>query len=201
MLRDYIVPSYSYFSFFPHGAFLAFGVAGGSAIRLLKEEHLGRAMEWTAVIGLALIMLCRYLADLPYSLYANADSQFWLNSPLQILIKQGVILVALALSFAWTRYGWSGRWSLVQQIGSTSLIVYWVHIELVYGRWFGSFKNNLTVGQTVACAVSLIISMVALSVARSNFERIKQFLTARLSASPIRLPFVARFSRTYVGAD
>ena len=196
LLRNYIVPSYSYFSFFPHGAYLAFGVAAGSALRLTKEENLNKAMQWAFLTGLALIMLGQYLSNLPYSLYAK--SEFWLNSPLQVLIKQGVTLVALALAFAWTRYGNADRWSFVQQLGTTSLLVYWVHIELVYGRWFGSFKNKLTVGQTVACALSVIILMVALSVARTNFERIKQFAMARLSVLPMRLPWVGK---TYLAAD
>jgi len=39
-------------------------------------------------------------------------------------------------------FGWhvglgSQRWSLFRQLGTTSLLVYWVHIEIVYGRWFG----------------------------------------------------------------
>jgi len=186
MLSSYIVPNYNFFSFFPWGAYLAFGVSAGSAIRLIKQEQIDRAMEWAAVAGLAIIMLCRYVDSLPYAIYSH--SQFWLNSPLQVLIKLGVTLVLLALAFAWTRYGAKDGWSFVQQLGTTSLLVYWVHIELVYGRWLSFFKNSLTVGQTVLVALSIITLMVALSVARSNFGRIKESVLSRWATLQTRLP-------------
>ena len=84
---------------------------------------------------------------LPYSIYAKSD--FWLNSPAQILTKLGVILMVLPFAFLWTRYGASDGWSWSRQFGTTSLLVYWVHIELVYGRWLYFWKENLDVAQTV----------------------------------------------------
>ena len=93
-----------------------------------------------------------YFSTLPYSLYTK--SEFWLDSPAQILIKQGVILLVLPFAFLWTEYGSRGGLSWVRQFGTTSLLVYWVHIELVYGRWMWFFKEKLEVGQTVVAAVA-----------------------------------------------
>ena len=42
----------------------------------------------------------------------------------------------VSFAFLWTRYGARDGWSWVRQFGTTSLLVYWVHIELVYGRGF-----------------------------------------------------------------
>ena len=53
--------------------------------------------------GRGLIVACQYFAHQPYSVYAKSD--FWLNSPAQVLSKVGVILLMLALAFLWTRYG------------------------------------------------------------------------------------------------
>ncbi len=61
-------------------------------------------------------------------------SEFWLNSPAQVLMKLGVMLWILPFAFIWTRYAANTGWSPVSQLGTTSLLVYWVHIELVYGR-------------------------------------------------------------------
>ncbi len=81
----------------------------------------------------------------------------------------------------------SEGWSWVRQLGTTSLLVYWVHIELIYGRWLASWKGALNVGQTVAAAAVLIVLMVALSYARTNQDRINGWFSElrwRLSARP-----------------
>ncbi len=70
-----------------------------------------------------------------------------------MLTKQSVTLLMLAFAFVWTQYIAKDGWSWVRQFGVTSLLVYWVHIELIYGRWMWFFKNNLTVAQTVVTAV------------------------------------------------
>jgi hypothetical protein len=89
----------------------------------------------------------------------------------------GVTLLLLALAFLWTRYAAKDGWSWVRQFGTTSLLVYWVHIELVYGRWLWFWKNGLTVAQTVMAAASLILLMLALSAAKTNRYRLKSMLS------------------------
>jgi uncharacterized membrane protein len=170
LVRAYIVPDHRYFSFFPWGAYLAFGVSAGSLLRVVREEGTERVMQWAALAGGATIIACQYLSNLPYSIYTHAD--YWLNSPAQVLTKQGVTLVMLALAWLWTRHPRADNWSWVRQFGTTSLLVYWVHIELVYGRWFWFFKNSLTVPQTVAAAVAIILLMLAISTAKTYRRRI-----------------------------
>ena len=165
-LRAYIVPDYRFFSFFPWAAFLAFGLSVGSILRLIDREQLQRSLQWSAVAGIVLVMGGQYAANLPYTLYSKSD--FWLNSPWLILIKLGVILVILPFAYLWTEFGVRG-FSWIRQMGTTSLLVYWVHIELVYGRWLGGYKESLSVAQTVAVAAAVILLMVGLSVARTRW--------------------------------
>jgi uncharacterized membrane protein len=174
ILRDYIVPDHRYFGFFPWGAYLAFGMSAGSMIRAIPKDAIDRAMQWTALAGGAMILACQYFGSLPYSLYAK--SEFWLDSPAQVLSKQGVTLLMLSLAFLWTRYGAAEGWSPVRQFGTTSLLVYWVHIELVYGRGMWFFKGNLTATQTVLAAILVILIMLGLSVIRTNWDRVKPVL-------------------------
>lgn len=185
VVRDYIVPDYNHFSFFPWAAYLAFGLSAGSLLRLLKAEHLERAMQWSALTGVGIIVTAYYFSNLPYSLYTK--SEFWLDSPAQILIKQGVILLALPFAFLWTEYGSRGGFSWVRQLGTTSLLVYWVHIELVYGRWLWFFKERLEVGQTVVVAIAVILLMLLLSVARTHRDRWVPALTSFFSPAPARI--------------
>jgi peptidoglycan/LPS O-acetylase OafA/YrhL len=193
VLRAYIVPDYNFFSFFPWAAFLAFGMSAGSILRVMRQEAVERAMQWAALLGSVLIVGANYFANLPFSIYEK--SEFWLNSPAQVLIKLGVTLLLLAFAFLWMRYGAKPGWSWVRQFGTTSLLVYWVHIELIYGRWFWYFKTNLTVAETLVAAFVTILLMLGLSTAKTYRAVISSRMVAALAnlgwtfnAKPERVP-------------
>lgn len=184
VVRMYLFPDANYFSYFPWASFLAFGVSCGSILRLVKDEHMHRVMQWSAILGFGLIISGQYFSNLPYSLYPAVD--FWLNSPGLIFIKLGVILVVLALTFLWTRHGAGQGWSWVRQLGTTSLLVYWVHIELVYGRWFGYWKESLTVAQCAVASLTLILLMIGLSYFRTNWQWPKMRSTSGFFSPELR---------------
>ncbi len=189
LVRSYIVPDFHSFGLFPWGAYLAFGMSAGSAIRVIPPEAIERAMQWAALLGGTLIVACRYFADLPYTVYAKSD--YWLNSPAQVLTKQGVTMLMLALAFLWTRYGAKEGWSWVRQFGTTSLLTYWVHIELVYGRAAWLVKGNLTELQTVIAAVVVILLMLAISTIKTYRHQVRATLAAygwTFGAKPDRIP-------------
>ena len=165
-VRMYFVPSYSYFAFFPWASFIAFGLAAGSILKSITAEQVNRVMQWSALGGFGLILSGEYFSNLPYSLYAKTE--FWLDSPGLVVIKLGVLLVVLAFAYLWVEYVVKDRWSWVKQLGTTSLLVYWVHIEIVYGRWFGGWKNNLDNYQVIEFSVCLIALMLSLSVLRTK---------------------------------
>jgi uncharacterized membrane protein len=169
IVRNYIVPDYNSFGIFPWGAYLAFGMGAGSVIRAIPREATGRYMKWAALLGGGTILVSQYLANSPFNIYAK--SEFWLNSPTQVLTKVGVLLLMVSLAFVWTRYGAGQGWSWVRQFGVTSLLVYWVHIELVYGNASWLLKDNLTVPQTVFAAIVVILLMLMLSTMKTHREK------------------------------
>jgi fucose 4-O-acetylase-like acetyltransferase len=184
LVRSYIVPDYVSFGFFPWGAFVAFGVSLGSLIRILSHEQLERAMQWVALSGCVLIVGSQQLSELP-SLYSK--SEFWLNSPFMILIKLGAILLIVAFAFLWNKHT-AEKWSWVRQLGTTSLLVYWVHLELIYGRWLGIWHSNLSIGQCTVGAVVVIALMVLLSAARTHYPQWTRFFgLARPQTEPARV--------------
>jgi peptidoglycan/LPS O-acetylase OafA/YrhL len=176
LVRNYIIPDYRSFGFFPWAAYLAFGVSAGSVIRAIPPDATERAMQWAAILGIGAILVCHYIDRLPYQFYAHAE--YWLNSPLQILTKLGVVLAILAVAFVWTRYAAGPGWSWVRQFGTTSLLVYWVHIELVYGRELFFLKGHLNEAQTLVSAVCVILLMLAISVIKTRWTEVRAFLTA-----------------------
>ena len=189
-ISAYFVPSYQYFGFFPWAAFIAFGMSIGSVLRLIKAEHMGRVMQWGTLGGLVLILGGQYFSNLPYSLYPK--SEFWLNSPGLIIIKLGVVMVIIAFAFLWTEYALVGAWSWIRQLGTTSLLVYWVHIELVYGRWFGVWHESLSNVECAFWAAVVILGMIGLSVTRKRWNTIWP---------PIAAYFSLRYSPRRVSGD
>jgi len=167
-LRGYIVPDHNSFPIFPWGAYVAFGLSAGSILRSARDEDYLKIMQWASLFGVALITGARYFANLPYSLYPNED--FWLHSPALVLIKLGCLYLLIPFAYLWTRFVNPDRWSFVRQLGTTSLLVYWVHTEIVYGGWFFYWKNSLTAAQCFLMAAAVIAAMILLSVARTGWN-------------------------------
>ena len=166
--RDYFVPSGASFIMFPWGSYLAFGLAAGSAIPLLRHSEWSRVMQWAALCGFGLLLGGQYFSNLPFSIYSN--SNFWLNSPALVACKLGITLLLGSGAFLWTEY-FSKGWSWVRLLGTTSLAVYWVHVELLYGRWLSSYKASLTIGECLTVAAMLVLAMVGMSAAIRRFRR------------------------------
>jgi uncharacterized membrane protein len=176
IVRNYVIPDHTFFGFFPWAAFVAFGMSAGSILRLLKPADVAAAMQWFGWGGLALAFGAYAISNMSLSIYPNSD--FWLNSPALILIKLGAILILVAFAWLWNIRTSAQDWSWVRQFGLASLLVYWVHVELIYGRWFGTIKEHLTVGQTVFATGLTIVAMLGLSLVRTNWAQIRNYLAS-----------------------
>lgn len=196
LLRAYFAPSFANFGFFPWAAFVAFGMSAGSLLRTVRREHLGVAMQWSMLLGILLVVGGQYVSNMPYSLYSKVD--FWLDSPGLVTIKLGVLLAILSCAYLWVNLsaGLIGafqpggllanatHWSMFRLLGRASLVVYWVHIELVYGRWFGFWKEQLNTMQVVLFASALIVAMVALAWVRINWRQVAGWFAPSLAPQP-----------------
>jgi fucose 4-O-acetylase-like acetyltransferase len=186
-IRDYFVPSGEMFSIFPWGAFLAFGVAAGSLIPLVPHGAWNRVMQWSALLGFGLVFAGRYFADLPFSVYSR--SEFWLNSPALVACKLGIALLLASFAYLWSDFLAAGSWSWVRQLGTTSLVVYWVHVDLEYGPWFATYRQTLTVPQVLLSALAMIVCMIGVSMAVTRMR-------ALLKTAPEPVPVVTLPVRT-----
>jgi uncharacterized membrane protein len=184
LLRDYLVPSYNYFSFFPWAAYIAFGIALGSALRVFPREKMTALMQGLAVAGIALAFGANLVCSRGPKIYSKVD--FWLDGPTLILIKSGVVLILLAFAYVWLSHPSAQSWSWIRQLGTTSLLVYWVHIELVYGHWLGWMKSDLSLGETTALAAVIIALMIGLSYIRTSWPHWKQTWGDYISPAPQR---------------
>ncbi len=157
------------FPIFPWAGFAFAGLAVGFC---LVPEWAGRRQALTflvaGVCGILLIELGRWLDGRP-QLYPVYD--FWHTSPNFFLIRVGILLTILFGSYCWCRWG-PGHWgfSPLIQLGQTSLLVYWVHIEFVYGRLSILRKHEMTIAGASAGLLIIYLSMLVLSLMRTRWK-------------------------------
>jgi uncharacterized membrane protein len=163
LVQEYIAPGHGrgHFAFFPNAAYVAFGVAAGSLVRA-GVDGFDRLMQWWVLAGLALMFAGEYFSNLPYSMYTKSD--FWSDSPTLIAIRCGIALLLTAGSYLWTEYGAAPRWSWMQTLGKNSLMVYWVHVMLVYGDMIRGLKGTMSIPATAFATAVVTALMLAMSV-------------------------------------
>jgi uncharacterized membrane protein len=157
------------FPLFPWAAFAFAGLAVGS---LLLSEWARRkeaaAVAVAGASGVALAALGLWLDARPLQLYAVHD--FWHTSPNFFLVRTGILLVILFASYVWCRWG-GGEWgfSPLIEMGKSSLLVYWVHIEFVYGGLSILPKRSVGIGTATIGLMIIFTAMTLLAVARNRF--------------------------------
>jgi len=65
----------------------------------------------------------------------------------------------------------SNRFQPVIQLGKTSLLVYWVHIEFVYGGFSILPRRSCTVAKATLGLLTIFLAMLALSLVRTNWKK------------------------------
>ena len=108
-----------------------------------------------------------WLTVQPNRLYAVDD--YWRTSPSFFILRNGIMLVILLAAYAWCRWGVAQKgFSPIIQLGQTSLLVYWVHIEFVYGKFSILPKRAVSIEVASAGLVMITIMMLTLSVVRTR---------------------------------
>jgi len=174
------------FPVFPWVAFAFAGLAVGLwtfTARAKKLESWSFAL--LAAAGLGVCGLSMLLDRSPYRWSAAYD--YWHTSPNFFLMRCGILLGILFLAFAWCRWGLPQRYfSPLAQLGKTSLLVYWVHIEFVYGRFSILPKGQCNIAKATAGLLAIFLAMLGLSVMRTRWKQRKS--AARSTAQLERVP-------------
>jgi uncharacterized membrane protein len=165
LLRYYLVPviGRGQFPFFPCASYLGFGLAAGVMVKRNAEGRFEQFMQWSALGGLVLVFAAQYLANLPFSIYPQTN--FWTDNPTLVLIRVGIILAIMAGSYVWTEFCVGPGWSWMQCMGKNSLMVYWVHVVMVYGSLARPIKRSLSIPGAVLATALVTALMLALSAA------------------------------------
>ena len=157
---------YTLFTMFPWGGFVFAGGAVGALLVAAPGGELERRLHWwLAPVGLALTAAGFYAAALP-SLYRQ--SSFWTTSPAFFLIRIGVMVAALSAIYALAQLFDRGGIALprLERFGRSSLFVYWIHVELVYGYASWVWRGRLPLWGTAIAFVMFIALIDRAVVAR-----------------------------------
>jgi hypothetical protein len=171
------------FPLFPWATFAFAGLAAGFLLfSEWSRAHTTQALALSGISGAALILIARWLDHSPIQLYAVYN--YWHTSPNFLLTRVGILLAIAFLSYAWCRWG-LGAWgfSPLIQLGQTSLLVYWVHIEFVYGRFSILPKRAAGIRTASLGLLTIFLAMLALSLLRTriDWKAVVASLRARIS--------------------
>jgi len=166
----YKAPQPWLFPIFPWTAFAFAGLAVG--FLLFSDWAVKNAAKATAAFGLSgvgLLLLSSWFDKNPVHLYAVYD--YWHSNPDFFLARVGILLLILFGSYVYCRWGLGQvGFSPLIQIGQTSLLVYWVHIEFVYGRFSILAKRAQTIPMATLGLAIIFTAMVLLSLARTRWK-------------------------------
>jgi len=158
------------FPVFPWAGFAFAGLAVGFfLVSDWVKQREARAFTMLGAAGVAIIAIARWFDHHPRQIYRVYD--FWHTSPNFFMIRVGLLLVILLSIYAWCRWG-AAMWgfSPMIQLGQTSLLVYWVHIEFVYGALSILPKRANSIGAASLGLGVIFVAMLLLSIARTRLK-------------------------------
>jgi len=159
------------FSIFPWCGFAFVGLAFGSF--LFSDFAQRKEVSALSIIGAIGALACGLSLWWDYSsvkIYAVYD--YWHSSPNFFLMRCGILLLLTFAIFLWCRWDWvTEGFSPCIQFGKASLLVYWVHIEFVYGRLSILPKWRSTIPLATAGMVVIFAAMLGISIWRTRAKK------------------------------
>jgi uncharacterized membrane protein len=175
-------PGFTNFAIFPWAAF----VFAGAVIGVLIDRTTTGASEARLNLGIALGGLAltagSYAASFLPSPYEQ--SNFWTSSPAFFFLRTGVLVASVGFAYAWAqRPTRMFAFSPLEQMGRTSLFIYWIHIELIYGLIVRPLHKSMTLGQVWFGILIFGLLMLLLSLLKDRLVAAWKVMHGRASGA------------------
>jgi uncharacterized membrane protein len=173
-VHTYGTPQAWLFPIFPWAGFAFIGMTAGFVVLSDWARYREGLVRTVAGVGGVTLMLGAVAFEhsrfhLPPWLEPVHD--FWHTSLAFFVVRVGMLLVILWMSSLWCARGWGQRgFSPLIQLGQTSLLVYWVHIEFVYGKFSIVPKRVSTAATATLGLFAIFLAMLLLSLARTQWK-------------------------------
>jgi uncharacterized membrane protein len=160
----------AWFSLFPWGAWAMCGVPLGHLWVAANRDPLTRkrCFFFTFLAGAALTLTVTVVRLISPAIIHYPTEVIRQMGPGIFFHRLGLIGMFAGIGFAWCR-AWHGRFSVLRQLGRTSLLVYWVHIELCYGSFVYELRGKLHIPTALLLVALLTVAMLGLSLAKTRF--------------------------------
>jgi uncharacterized membrane protein len=158
-------PGYTNFCFFPWAGFVFAGAFVGVLLDQARTRPAETAMNLRFAAGGLLLGVIAYTASFMPSPYAY--SEFWTSSPSFFLLRTGVLVAVVGVAYAGVR-SVAGTFSPMQQLGRTSLFIYWIHVEMIYGLMARPLHKSLSFGQAAAAFCAFAVFMLVCSLLKDR---------------------------------
>jgi uncharacterized membrane protein len=163
------------FTLFPWAGFVFAGAAVGAVLAAARNAKAERRVHAAlALTGVALVEMGFLAAGRP-SIYTS--SSFWTSSPTWFAIRAGILMVAVSAIYALeallvrdedataghrsSPVGVFALWwqTPLARMGRSSLFIYWIHVELVYGYASWLWRHRLPIWGTAIAYVLFCVVM------------------------------------------
>jgi uncharacterized membrane protein len=156
----YLRPSQGHTSFvlFPWAGFLFAGAMIGELVDAARAKaNDGWLQVIFACVGVMTIV-GGYWASLQPSIYPVAN--FWLSSPTFFFIRLGIATTLVPIT--WVLEKTVRPLIVLETFGRSSLFVYWIHVEMVYGVIAKPLERLLPVGASIGGMLALCALLLAI---------------------------------------
>lgn len=143
-------PGRATFSAFSWTAFLMLGALLGEAIDAARTPARERVLQTSLGVVAVLAVMGGYAASFLPAIYPAVN--FWTTSPTFFFIRFGI--VAALIPLAWLL---RLQWAPLLTLGRSSLFVYWIHVEMVYGALGYPLKRLLPWEAAIVATVALCV--------------------------------------------
>jgi len=148
------------FSVLPWGGFVFAGAWLGRIFAEPRDASADRALHIRIALAGAAIFAIAFAGS--YLPALTPLSRFWTNSTSFFLLRIGAMLALISLAWLWMQRAPAAHWSPMVVFGQTSLFVYWIHVEIVYGFMTYPLRHELSIaGWFVAYAAFTLVMLGA----------------------------------------
>jgi hypothetical protein len=173
------------FSVLPWGAFIFAGAWLGRIFAEPRDAIADRALHIRIALAGILIFAVAFAGS--YAPPLTPLSHFWTNSTSFFLLRIGVMLALISLAWLWMQRATADRWSPMLVFGKTSLFIYWIHVEIVYGVLTYPIRHELSIAQWVLAYAVFTALMLGAAIAwqrRAKQPLVPEYLRVSSASTP-----------------
>ena len=168
-LEAYLRPAgpYAAFPIFPWSGFLFAGVIVGDLVDAVRQSPAKTVLLQNGLaIGAGAGVAAAWFASFQPSIYESAS--FWHDSPTFFFIRLGLVTLLVPLAWVLEQLLPMTVLAPVATLGRSSLFVYWIHIEMVYGVIAEPIKRTMPLWMSLTGTALLAVGLYAIVLVKNR---------------------------------